>query len=735
MSILGSFTSQAQNLYDLTNITQIEITFTDANWDQTMDTYYSNDLDERLIGTCSVNGVFFDSVGVKYKGNSTYSSNNGKNPLNIKLDYIINQNYDGHETLKLSNGKNDPSFVREVLSYEVGRKYMDMPLSNYAKVFINGSFHGMYSCSESIGGDYQERYLNADGNNTRFKCNPSNTQDGSTLKYLGTDSSLYYSYYELKSTYGWNDMVSFTENLLNNTNMESFLDVDRAIWMIAFDNVLANLDSYIGPFRQNYYMIKDNNNRFLPIIWDLNECIGGFEMVDMGSGGPGGGGTPPSVSDMTDMDLFLRDGNTEYPLVKALFDNPIYKRMYVAHCKTIVEENFANNWYYTEGQTLQSLVSSDVASDPNAFYTSTEFTTNLTSATGSGQNGAYGVQQVLDGRVNYLQGLTEFNYTAPVITNISTPSSPSVYSTITITADISNASYVYLGTRNNNTEIFQKTEMFDDGAHNDGASGDGIYGADVNLLASGIQYYIYAENSQAGMFSPERAEHEFFDLAIVPGIVINELLASNSSYGTDENGKNEDWIELYNNSGNAIDLTGYYLTDDATDLTKWAIPSMSINANEYQIFWADNDTLESSIHTNFKLSASGETLLLVDPSMNIVDQITFGAQVSDESYGRYPNGTGSFAGLVPTIGAENNGVVSVKEVEEVKFTIYPNPTESWFKIDVESDKFRTIVIYNMLGEIIYSQSAIGDVYIETLHWEAGVYILAVDNKTEKIVKQ
>ncbi|MDG1476077.1 MAG: CotH kinase family protein [Vicingaceae bacterium] len=123
----------AQDLYDLTNITTIELTFTDPNWDATMDSYYAAGLDQRLLATCLVNGVQYDSVGVKYKGNSTYSTNNAKNPLTIKLNYIIdNQDYDDFYTLKLSNGKNDPSFVREVLSYEIARKYMDAPLSNYA---------------------------------------------------------------------------------------------------------------------------------------------------------------------------------------------------------------------------------------------------------------------------------------------------------------------------------------------------------------------------------------------------------------------------------------------------------------------------------------------------------------------------------------------------------------------------------------------------------------------------
>ena len=135
--IFFSLPSISQNLYEIDHITVIELEFSVSNWDAILDNYYANDLDERLIASCTINGLPFDSVGVKYKGNSTYNANNSKNPINISLDHIIQQDYQGFETIKLSNGRNDPSFVREVLSYEILRKYMVAPLSNYARVYIN----------------------------------------------------------------------------------------------------------------------------------------------------------------------------------------------------------------------------------------------------------------------------------------------------------------------------------------------------------------------------------------------------------------------------------------------------------------------------------------------------------------------------------------------------------------------------------------------------------------------
>jgi spore coat protein CotH len=130
----------AQDLYDMDHITFIEIEFSSSDWDALMDANDLTDDGTKLTATVTIDGTSYDSVGVAYKGNSSYSASNLKNPLNIELNYTYTQRYQGYSTLKLASGKNDPSFVREVLCYEMGRKYMDMPLSNYAKVYINGAY-------------------------------------------------------------------------------------------------------------------------------------------------------------------------------------------------------------------------------------------------------------------------------------------------------------------------------------------------------------------------------------------------------------------------------------------------------------------------------------------------------------------------------------------------------------------------------------------------------------------
>jgi len=729
----------AQELYDIDNITVIELTFDDPNWDQTMDTHYANDLDERLLASCSVNGVPFDSVGVKFKGNSTYDPNNAKNPLNIKLNHIIgSQDYDGWYTLKLSNGDRDPSFVREALSYEILRKYMMAPLSNFTKVYVNGDYYGLFTSNESINKKFIEDYFYSDRDNVLIKGNPEIVMNGgSTLEYLGVDTTSYFDFYEMKSDYGWNDLVNFADKLNSGfSDAETFLDIDRAIWMLAFNNVVVNLDSYTGPFTQNYYLLKDDNDRMNAIVWDLNMSLGGFRLINLG----GGPGNAPTVQDLQQMDPLLRLGNDNYPLIDKILSTPRYQKMYIAHCRTMLEENFVNDLYFERAETMQALVYDDYDSDPGQFFSTTDFSNNLTTTIqGSGGPGGgsfIGLSELMDGRVAFLQAHTEFQKTPPTINSNST-STVLPNTTVDITANVENSNYVHLGYRHSITEPFSKIEMFDDGAHNDGVPDDGIYGASIQVGASDIQYYFYAENDEAGMFLPKRAEHEYFELAVAGDVVINEFLASNSSIQVDQDGEFDDWIELYNNSSNSLDLSGYFLSDDASDQFKWSFPDGSIiNANDFLIVWSDDDINQEGLHTNFKLSSSGEALYLSNNTGSLIDEIVFPIQETNVSHGRYPNGIGPFTSMSPTYNAENSITTGVSESEILEHVIiYPNPVHDYFVIDFETKSELKITIFNALGETIYQKSLLNKHEVNTANWPAGMYFVKVGNLTQKILVQ
>ncbi|MEN8865945.1 MAG: lamin tail domain-containing protein [Akkermansiaceae bacterium] len=98
---------------------------------------------------------------------------------------------------------------------------------------------------------------------------------------------------------------------------------------------------------------------------------------------------------------------------------------------------------------------------------------------------------------------------------------------------------------------------------------------------------------------------------------ISEFLADNDDGFEDEDGDNEDWIEIWNTSGEAGDLGGWYLTDDPNNLTKWQLPAIEMTSGGYLVVFAsgkDRTNPASELHTNFGLQReTGGYLALVKP--------------------------------------------------------------------------------------------------------------------------
>jgi hypothetical protein len=147
-------------------------------------------------------------------------------------------------------------------------------------------------------------------------------------------------------------------------------------------------------------------------------------------------------------------------------------------------------------------------------------------------------------------------------------------------------------------------------------------------------------------------------MATSTSVVINEVMASNSSTIADPQGEFDDWIELRNVTDQPLDLTGHYLTDEPGNMRKWQFPAGTVlPVDGYLIIWADEDTTAPlGLHASFKLSGSGEQIYLTDTDAHanaILDSISFGEQTTDMSYGRSVNNGDTWIQMLPTPGAEN----------------------------------------------------------------------------------
>jgi spore coat protein CotH len=733
--------------YDINTIQEIEISFYQSNWDYVLDTMKTGSGNYLMARWVKINGVQFDSAGVKYKGSSSYDASFAKNPLHISLDEFKNQSYQGIASIKLANFYGDPSMIREPLAYSILAGYMDCSRSNFATVTINSTFMGLYSNDESVNKKFCSTHFYSSGN-TFIKGSPD--QPGPTsksnLKYISADSSDYFGKYELESNHGWNDLVELCDIVTNQPSaLSSSLDIDRVIWMLAFNNVLVSLDSYSGWFSQNHYVYKDDSGIYDPVIWDLNMSFGGFPFAGTQNGGSGS----LTVDDMKQLTPLLHSTHTDWPLIYNILGQSSWQKMYYAHMRTIIQEHFANGSYLETAQMMQDLVNVTVQNDPNKFFTYQQFQQGLTSDFTFGTYTVPGIQNLMDSRAAYLMSTSGLTTVPPVISGITpVPAQPEFNTTVTIRATVNEmggSGTVMLGLRFEQSDHFVTQQMFDDGNHNDGSAGDNIFGSSFTMSAPMAQYYIYAENAQAAAFSPAHAEHEFYSLsAIIPtagpgDVVINEFLAKNTADTTNEFGNYEDWIEFYNMTSEPVDLFGLFLTDDYTDPVKYTFPvNTIIDPHGFFIVWADEeDTVSEYLHVNFKLSASGEAIMLSNGLGVVLDSLTFGEQTADVSLGRCPNGVGTFSTLdIPTFGYENYCPEFIQDHAGnlLKFTIAPNPFRDQFVISSNDIKVFSAELFNSSGMKIDKKTGEnGQIRYSDSVLPKGIYFILVKNEKNEVI--
>ena len=514
------------NFYQIDSVQKIEIYFHESNWDRLLDSLKALDAGYLKADSVKINGVNFANVGVKYKGNSSYSANQIKNPFTIKLDKYTSQNYQGYKSIKLANCYDDPSMIREVLAYQILQKYMHCPQSNFANVMVNGVNIGLYSNDEDITKPFILKHFGSSGN-TFFKCSPLYASPAfkANLKYIGLADSSYKKLYEIQSTAlsGWQDLIRLCDTLSNVPQAASeLMNMDRVIWMLAFNNAIVNLDSYSGVFSQNYFIYKDNSGFYNPIVWDLNMAFGGFNFV----GTPNNGTGTLALSDMQQLSPSFHSSHSDWPLIQIVMNDVRLRKMYFAHFKTIFNEMIANQAYENLALQLQNTIRTAVQADQNKFFTNNDFENGMNGNVVINGRTVPGIKTLMAARLAYLQNQSEFKAVAPSLSSVAClQPNAQINDRVYIHANIANTTYAALYYRSDSTAAFNYTEMFDDGLHQDEQAGDGIFGANFLMQSAQAQYYIYTENNNAGSFAPARAAHEYYR---VPGQAIYSSIVNNT---------------------------------------------------------------------------------------------------------------------------------------------------------------------------------------------------------------
>ncbi|MFN0036395.1 MAG: CotH kinase family protein [Saprospiraceae bacterium] len=735
----------SEGLYDESTLRDFHLWFAQPDYWQQLKNNYPSKTD--LPATMVVEGDTFFNVGVRFKGQTSYSQtqNSDKKSFNITMDYAVaGQDLDGYSTLNLNNCFEDASFMREVSYLHQIRRHIPAARANYVRLFINGTSWGIYPNVQQLDGDYlKEWFFSNDG--TRWRADrPAGGGGGggpmwgdgtAGLNYLGADTALYKVHYTLKTANKpnpWDDLVNVCKVLnttpLSNleTEMAEVLDLDRTLWFLASEIAFSDDDSYVFKGRMDYYLYWDpETQRMTPLEFDGNSVM---------------------KNNAVNWGVFYNETKVNYPLLNRLLAVPSIRQRYLAHFRTLVADEMNTTEFNALVDQYDAVINAGVQTDTKKLYSFNQYGSEKQT-----------IKTFVQNHRNTLLNHFEMTAVGPSISNATMTSAagawadPLADAPVTVTATITSASGISAVSLFHCPAAyghFTKTTMYDDGQHNDGAASDGVFGGQIPGFATGtlVRFYLEAaanNTAKTVAYLPVGAEHDVFYYKVGaawvenPPVVINEIMASNTTTAADEEDEYEDWIELHNLTNAAVDLTGYALSDNPANPQKWIFPAgISIPANGYLIVWADEDGTQGPLHASFKLSASGESLSLVDSQGYFLDTLSFGQQVTDMGYARLPNGTGPFVIQAPTFGGFNGTVPTLEPGNSADnaIAVAPNPASEILNIHLLGEKIEgLLLVTDATGRTVLATEAQPTQTLPVADWPAGMYFLKWGNVAAKVV--
>lgn len=710
---------QAATFFDSSQAKEIRLYFDDPDWYNTLYKGHStNSKDPYFPARFQYGDTVIPSIGARFKGNASFRRSSSVKK-SFKLDfneYDSEARFLGLKKLNLNNGDLQPDFLREKLFLDFAGRYIPAMRAVHTRVYVNDEYWGLYIAVEEPDKTMMQSRFGGDEDGNLFEAGESNA----SLSYLGANPTNYQSLYELKTNEEANDYTDLIEflNILNNTStaelparLEPICDVNNMLYGIALNILFVNLDSYAGSASEYMLYHRQDAGQFIHVHWDLNESFGttgdGSPRISnpptldpfwlpTTSSGPGGGGM---------------GGSNARPLMTKLWADATYKRIYLRQLARMLREGFDTASMQARIQELAGIIRPDVYSDPNKFYSNTDFENALSKSVSTGQTTVLGLTDFVTRRVAYLRPVLD-TYARPAdlrineVMSVNTSTLKDAAGNYKPWVEIHNLgpgtvdlSSLYLTDSSANpTKWALPAGKLADGQHLvlwlDGDTSQGDTHAPFALQAAGGTLYLYYTTDVSSGCTiidsvdyPElSAGHSYIRLGDsglnweltnqpTPGsdnptagttepstgsfvVYINEIMADNKTTlaNADHAGAFDDWIELYNPGETEVNLSGLYLTDNLANPTKYRIPEgVIIPAGGYLVFWADDQAALGALHAAFKLSADGEELgLFAADGVTAIDTVTFGKQTSDLSYGRVPSGLPAWAILsTPTPGLPN----------------------------------------------------------------------------------
>ncbi len=641
----------AEPVYRDTSLTVITVTMDPDSlawlleWDNRWNYRY---LPADMIFQNSVLAETLYNVGIRLRGNTSRSS--AKKSFKLKPDaFESGQKLSGLDQLNLNGEHNDPSITRSRLCWHLFEA-LHVPASRaaHARLYINGEYRGLYVNVEGIDKEFLRARFGDDSGNL-YKCLwpadlvyiSNNPDDYKFMQYPGGGRPPYRTY-DLQTNEEADDYSDLRDliKILHDTPdgdlpvaIREIFDVEEFLRYLATNTLTGMWDDYWYN-KNNFYLYHNMvTGRFEFIPYDYDNTYGiAWDSNNWGT-----------------RNVYTWGNNNygERPLVHRILNFPAFKNTYTYFLNELLADAFTSAAQNPEIDSLKNRLYDAAFDDVYRTYDyGFSFQDFLDSYDQDIPYGHvhYGLKPYVAARnPSALSQLNPGNI-PPWMSQIShAPQTPRHMQPVTVTV------FAWDDMAPPSMKLFHHTGgaedslvMYDDGAHGDGLAGDSVFGATIPGFAQGINVrYRIRTNDGMGQIvyePPSMTDHFIYSVG-APGrsLFINEFMADNDNFIMDLQGDYDDWLEIYNDESEPINLAGMTLTDNFALPEKWTFPDTVLQPGGYLVVWCDEDVNDAGLHANFKLSKEGEEIgLYDDPALGgiLVDSITFGLQTTDVSYGR-----------------------------------------------------------------------------------------------------
>jgi hypothetical protein len=362
-------------VFDGIKVHEISLHFAQPAYYDSLLKYYYEKREQCIAALAIMDGVRFDSVGVRLKGNTSFRHPNMKKPMRIVFNaYHKDGRWDGLKSIHLNNCYGDPTFIREKIFLDFCRDAkIAAPRANFANVFINDSLFGFYSLVEHVDKVFLRNHF---GNTTGDLFKAIDGVAGGSGRYSdfswrGHEPGVYLPFYELKteeSHAGWSRLIAVIDTLHGSTtpeaSMPAVIQIESFCRAMIADNLLGNLDSYCNGGSNFYFYFNPEVSRFEWIVWDTGMSFGAFTL---------------GVKDAEDLGVFFLKSPADLPLLGRVFDSPHMKARYLQWYCTLFSRQFNSSRLVSNVDAIAGVVRPHVAGDPRKMYTLQEFDKNIES--------------------------------------------------------------------------------------------------------------------------------------------------------------------------------------------------------------------------------------------------------------------------------------------------------------------------------------------------------------------